>query len=342
MATEIMKPDEIKSYLSTALKLELELRSMKETRSQWEYKISGLGIPAQLEKPGRGPAPVIDRKADTAFIRAMFTWLAALIFNPFSLIVGFCLLHQEVYGVFNTAVIVIVVVSILAGVLNHIGTQDEIKRKRKQNQTAYELKVSRYEKALQEDNARLRKENLQIRGYKRDIAILDKNIARHQEMLTKLYSIPVVHPNYRDPVAMASFHDYLDTGRCDTLTGRDGAYNLYENERRLDQIVTKLDDVIYMLHDIKDSQRTLYYTIQAANMKMDKIADATNRNIQAINDQNIHLGTIAENSKLIAFNTASTARYTKLLADMDYYTKRMKGEIPANTLPSRGLSLGIE
>ena len=97
-----------------------------------------------------------------------------------------------------------------------------------------------------------------------------------------------------------------------------------------------------MLHDIKDSQRTLYYTIQAANMKMDKIADATNRNIQAINDQNIHLGTIAENSKLIAFNTASTARYTKLQADLDYYTKRMKGEIPANTSPSRGLSLGIE
>ena len=38
------------------------------------------------------------------------------------------------------------------------------------------------------------------------------------------------------------FDEYLQSGRCYTLEGHEGAYNLYEEEKFKEIILTKLDD----------------------------------------------------------------------------------------------------
>ena len=48
-------------------------------------------------------------------------------------------------------------------------------------------------------------------------------------------------------IAIASFYEYLMAGRCTSLEGTGGAYNLYENEIRMNQIISQLDTVITSL-----------------------------------------------------------------------------------------------
>ena len=41
-------------------------------------------------------------------------------------------------------------------------------------------------------------------------------------------------------VMVCSLYEYVCSGRCDTLAGHEGAYNIWEMEIRLDKIVTQL------------------------------------------------------------------------------------------------------
>ena len=130
MAKEIMTSKEILSYISTALKLELELRSMKETKSLWESNIGSLGIPAQLKKPSSVPLPIFGKSPAKEAIKFFFISLAGLMFNPVSLIMGASMSITGEDDILHTAIVVIAIVSVLAGVIGYLGTKSENKQKR--------------------------------------------------------------------------------------------------------------------------------------------------------------------------------------------------------------------
>lgn len=69
---------------------------------------------------------------------------------------------------------------------------------------------------------------------------------------------------YQNFVMISSIHEYICSGRCSTLEGHEGAYNILEMELRLDRIEGKLDNIIQKLNQIKDNQYTIYYAIQEA------------------------------------------------------------------------------
>lgn len=66
---------------------------------------------------------------------------------------------------------------------------------------------------------------------------------------------------------MCSLYEYICAGRCSTLEGHEGAYNLYETEMRLDQIITRLDKVIANLGAIRENQFMLFSAIQDMKSK---------------------------------------------------------------------------
>ncbi|MBD4493572.1 hypothetical protein GUG78_17250, partial [Xanthomonas citri pv. citri] len=57
----------------------------------------------------------------------------------------------------------------------------------------------------------------------------------------------------------------------DRSTGDTGAYRIYEYEKRMNIIITKLDTVIEKLDEIKNNQAVLYSTIIDANNKIDRM-----------------------------------------------------------------------
>ena len=160
--------------------------------------------------------------------------------------------------------------------------------------------------------------------------ILDKEICEAESLLKELfiarntlYSYNVVFQKYRNIVALSTFSEYLKTGRCTTLEGPDGAYNLYESECRADMIISQLSIVIESLEQIKQTQYTIYNELQDINSSLANLNSTMNsalKSIQSIDatteKMSIQMNKIAENTDIIAHNTAVTAYYSKINADL--------------------------
>ena len=95
-----------------------------------------------------------------------------------------------------------------------------------------------------------------------------------------MIQLGVIHPKYLNFVAIASLSEYLDTGRCNTLEGADGAYNIYENEIRSNRVIEQLDQVITSLERIRQNQYKAYdmltYVQHSAALISEKLTTAVN------------------------------------------------------------------
>lgn len=150
----------------------------------------------------------------------------------------------------------------------------------------------------------------------KEIQQTEELYAQSYACLQSLYSCGVVYEKYRNPVALASFYDYLAAGRCTTLSGADGAYNIFENEVRLDRIVTKLDVVIKQLEQIKDNQYALYSEMSKMNANLETINSTAGSMADSLVNIKDYQKNISDNTAIIAHNTAMTAFYAKKNAEL--------------------------
>lgn len=124
------------------------------------------------------------------------------------------------------------------------------------------------------------------------------------QALIIFYHLDVIYPKYRNLVAVTTIYEYLASGRCDTLEGADGAYNLYEMELRQNIIIGQLSSVLDSLEQIKSNQFTLYNEIKEANQKT---ADL--------------LSNVADNTKFSAYANEETAKANAIIAQNTEATK---------------------
>lgn len=139
-------------------------------------------------------------------------------------------------------------------------------------------------------------------------------IKNTENALNRLYSADIIFPKYRNLIAISSFYEYFESGRCDTLTGHEGAYNIYENEIRLNRIIVQLDIVIDKLEEIKNNQYMLYDAINQTNRTNKKIMSE----LKSIRNQNAD---IFKNTSISAYNSSIIARNTEILKWYDLYIR---------------------
>lgn len=149
---------------------------------------------------------------------------------------------------------------------------------------------------------------------------LDKEISTAEELLSnlfrkknQLYGADIVFGKYRDLVAITSFYEYLLSGRCETLDGVNGCYNLYETELRANIIINKLDVIGDSLEQIKSNQYMLYSQLSDVNAELNTLNATTTAMLNGILNT---AGVFLENSTVIAYNSAVTAYYSKLNAEI--------------------------
>lgn len=151
----------------------------------------------------------------------------------------------------------------------------------------------------------------------------------------ELYSYDVIFEKYRDPVALATFYEYLMAGRVESLTGPHGAYNLYESEIRADLIISKLDTVISSLDQIKGNQYMIYSSIQRVNMSLmqlnqtaSKAAESLRNMGESVQQLSRNSEMVAHNAELAAHNSAVTAYYAQLDADVAHSRNYLRARFP--------------
>jgi hypothetical protein len=160
--------------------------------------------------------------------------------------------------------------------------------------------------------------------------LLDQEIRQAEEFLQKaicckhqLYNLNIIFEKYRDITAISTFYEYLMAGRCSSLEGANGAYNLYESELRANIIIGQLDNVIESLEKIKDNQHMIYSSIQNVNTSLRRLEDSMStmsKSLKRIDAKaqtmTDYMEKVAKNSDVIAHNTAVTAHYAKINAEL--------------------------
>lgn len=121
-----------------------------------------------------------------------------------------------------------------------------------------------------------------------------------RKVLKQMYAKDIIHPKYRNFVAISQIYGYLDTGRCSELEGVHGAYNLFEFELSQHTIIDKLDTIISQLDKLNETMGYLAASINFANKQLDSISSSLNR--------------IETNTALTNYNSQCIAHNTKLLS----------------------------
>lgn len=131
-------------------------------------------------------------------------------------------------------------------------------------------------------------------------------LAASKEALEKLYALNFIYPKYRTLPALTSICEYFISGRCTTLEGPNGAYNLYENELRMNTVISQLNAIIENLEAIKQNQYMLYQQVSY----MTGTVQAIHNEVCQIKGYSI---TIAQLASLNAYYSAVTARNAQIM-----------------------------
>lgn len=181
----------------------------------------------------------------------------------------------------------------------------------------YRQEMKEYNKLVEDDEMRLRMEEVQKNFLYQQIASLQTQIRKSKENLSYFYSKNIIEKIYHyDMVAIASFYQYFKTKQTyslglDQATGDIGAYRIYEYEKRMNIIITKLDVVIEKLDEIKANQIMLYNAIMEANNKIDHM----NKNV-LLASQNMK-NDINNQTELIEYNNERVMRELTYRNTMD-------------------------
>ncbi|MBE6797181.1 MAG: hypothetical protein E7531_02440 [Ruminococcaceae bacterium] len=192
-----------------------------------------------------------------------------------------------------------------------------------------ELKI-KYENALLEfdklkDDAKsfVTQEKVLSDFINKEITNTENMLRNFYEARNKMYSYNIVYSKYRDLVSVATFYEYFDSGRCKELEGSDGAYNIYENEIRMNTVVSQLTQIIESLEQVKQNQYMIYTAIQETNRLLSSLNASMNKAVSSLSaiknnttDMKTYMSQIADNTEVIAYNTEVAAFYSKKNAEL--------------------------
>ena len=149
-----------------------------------------------------------------------------------------------------------------------------------------------------------------------------------QSTLDALYSLDIIFGKYRYFVAVASLCEYLQSGRCSTLEGHEGAYNIYENELRQNIIIGQLSTVIKELQQIRNAQYMLYEAINESNRIQQNVLSELNSinhnvttssqmGINNMNDLRMSIDSSAKSSAMTAYFAKESANNSRMLVEIN-------------------------
>lgn len=150
----------------------------------------------------------------------------------------------------------------------------------------------------------------------KEIDEVKEKIVQLCNIRAQLIALNVIYPKYLNLIALTTFSEYFETGRCTTLEGPDGAYNLFENEIRANRIIAQLDQVIDSLDTIKQNQYKAYCVLSQISNDTTSISDKMTSAVKSLSEISTNTAVIKETNAQIAYNTAKTAHYAKVNAEL--------------------------
>lgn len=296
---------ELTEYLGILLDMEKEQETETQLIEKVKIQVDALGIAKEIEapvrnvpeKPGEPLMGEIKNKKEIYNLTSNLTMVVIL--GLILLVVGFNMIG---YGAVALGVSFLGLV-IAGGSFRYmqilISEENETEEKNKKilaenskkqknyqerlhvYEHEYAQKTNEYENAYKEYKVKVEEENKRLVREEQEKAVLNTTLqqitvrkSKGAKALGKLYDMDVVYPKYRNLSMISSLYEYFASGRCSTLEGHEGAYNILEQEIRLDHIVLRLDQVIVNLEKIRQNQYMLYEAMQSVNANVSRLYGA--------------------------------------------------------------------
>lgn len=296
----------IKKYLKYVMELEQSKYTIDKSISYLNAKQNGLGIKKQYEKPQK---PSDGGIFSSIFAIAYMVILLGGIGVPVGIVYGaikWLYTGAQFGACFKGCVFIFAAIGLIFGII--INLQPDSRK------SEYYRNLNTYDRLVSEDKKRVEnelnlKKNLELQAN----SLLEKR-REIANTLNKLYDFNIIFPKYRNFIAVTTFYEYFISGRCNTLEGHEGAYNIYENEVRLNAIIIRLDDIIEHLNEIRSNQYELYNAISEGN----KIANNIYQQSIKVSDD---VDRIVENSAITAYNSRITAMNSEIIKYISLYGK---------------------
>ena len=337
-----MKTEELKEYLGIVVDMEQNIFLQKRLISNMEDEIRRLKIPTEYADPDKPVSPKElngSKKGGSGYflMGAIFLFVPAFFVAPL-IYVLFAVLFNTISDS-NPMVLMLTIWAILSTIWA-VYYFNSNKKSADEKEAKYIMELKKYQKAIN-DNMKKRQQDETERKVKtmllqsqRTEAV--KSLISSTEVLNMAYEKNIIFPKYRNLVMVCSLYEYICAGRCNTLEGHEGAYNILETEIRLDRIVSQLDRVIKQLEQIKQNQFMLYSAIQSSNQCLSQIVDSTNHmasqlddfynGATPLNDQiaelNARIAELQARSALTAYHTERTQKELAYMNRMDYLSGR--------------------
>ena len=285
---------DIINYLKYAAMLEQTVYTYERTSDRLFDKICSLGHKREIPKPD---------PQDTSLSLGASIEGSLFAFGGISIVVFVicCLFGGRFGSNLMTAIVIAGVVTVIGTIVIGVKSISDTITSQKN-----------YARAVQADKERVAREEKMSEKLMDEMVEVDGRVNENKELLKKLYGLNVIHPKYQNMIAVTTMLEYLESGRCLSLTGPHGAYDTYSYEEKQNIIIGRLDTVISMLDEIRQTQRALYDAIQESNAIAADICGQAQRIAEANRN-------IADNTALIAYNTSVIRQNTEISAYIDMY-----------------------
>ncbi len=287
-------------YIKHVKKLEAQRYALEKIINDMDYRASNLCVPKQISCPETTSA---SSAGISGFIFvAIIVVFSILAFNMPNCVGGgspkiSCI--NDAASCVGSFFTMVGLAGIIIAIICTVKTIQEINNAKEEA----EKLQGEYAFSLTAEKNRLEQEEILKNNYIIAIEILSDTYWKIVATLNSLYSTDTIYKKYQgDLVAICMFEEYLESGMCSKLTGHEGAYILYENQVRLDLILSKLDDVIKKLDDIIENQHNLYNTMRSIERNQHSIINSLQKLNKKIDTSNKNLECIRYNTEVLKTN----------------------------------------
>lgn len=342
-----MKTEELKEYLGIVVDMEESIFLRENLIDKIKHQIEILKIPEAFTDPVEPAEPKRLPALTAGDLIMSIIYLGLISFGLWFIsglvITVFLGLQRAITGTCTEWLILLSFVAPAVKTYCFVAARKKETNDNKKLLKQYQLQLSKYKEMI-EKNYSLRQQDEANRNTKTAFLLsqqkeVEKGLAESKDCLQKIYAKNIIFPKYRNFAMVASLYEYVSAGRCSTLEGPEGAYNILEMEMRLDRITCQLDQVITHLDKIQKNQFMLFSAVQDANCQMGKILessthmverlDAYYQNSLQLNEQaaelNTHIAELQKTSELTAYQTERTQKELEYMNRMDYLTGRNDG-----------------
>lgn len=303
-----MTTKDLQQYLAGVLSIELDIFVQTKTISELTHRYNSLARRKNLypPQPGKPEISLIECMIVAGIICGIIVGIICLIYEWGNALNFFYYIAAVIVALFYAVGGLLaggVVFGFLVWLILHTREKKKLDKKLQNDMDRYDAEVRR-------QNERVAREKAQQAVLAREIATLRNCLKTSKEHLAKVYAYGVLAPEYRNIYAVSSMHGYLMKGRTHCLqfneqTGDQGAYNIYENECRLDRIITNTEEVLCRFDQVVRYQQDLAVGLQNASQRIDSLCSNVNTQLSRISSS---VNGIERCQSVIAYNSECAAR----------------------------------